>query len=49
MDDVWSGFMHQDLDGLLLSVGTKYPKSRLEKIARIVSTVPDGVKLLEKS
>ncbi len=49
MANVWSGFMHQDLDGLLLSVGTKYPKSRLEKIAKIVSTVPVGVKLLRKA
>ena len=49
MADVWSGFMHQDLDGLLLSVGTKYPKSRLENIARIVSTVPEDVKLLRKA
>ena len=49
MADVWSGFMHQDLDGLLLSVGTKYPTSRLEKIAKIVSTVPEGVKLLRKA
>ncbi len=49
MANVWSGFMHQDLDGLLLSVGTKYPKSRLENIAKIVSTVPEGVKLLRKA
>ncbi len=49
MDNVWSGFMHQDLEGLLLSVGTKYPKSRLENIARIVSTVPEGVKFLRKA
>jgi len=49
MDNVWSGFMHQDLDGLLLSVGTKYPKSHLENIARTVSTVPEGVKFLRKA
>jgi len=49
MADVWSGFMHQDLDGLLLSVGTKYPKSRLENIAKIISTVPEDVKLLRKA
>ncbi len=49
MGNVWSGFMHQDLDGLLLSVGTKYPKSKLEKIAKIVSTVPQGVKFLRKA
>ena len=49
MDNIWSGFMHQDLEGLLLSVGTKYPKSHLNSIARIVSTVPDGVKFLRKA
>ncbi len=49
MDDVWSGFMEQDLDGLLLSVGTKYPQKKLESIARVVSTVPDGVKFLRKA
>ncbi|MCH7783992.1 MAG: 2-oxoglutarate dehydrogenase E1 component [Bacteroidetes bacterium] len=48
MDNIWSGFMQQDLDGLLLSVGTKYPKKKLEKIAEIVSTVPTGVKFLKK-
>ena len=48
MDNVWSGFMDQDLDGMLLSVGTKYPKSRLENIAKVVSTVPDNVKFLRK-
>ncbi len=49
MGNIWSGFMHQDLDGLLLSVGTKYPKSKLEKITKIVSTVPEGVKFLRKA
>ena len=49
MDNVWHSFMHQDLDGLLLSVGTKYPLKNLENIARIVSTVPKGVKFLRKA
>ena len=35
MDNVWHGFMHQDLEGLLLSVGTKYPKKNLEKIKNV--------------
>jgi len=48
MDNVWHSFMHQDLEGLLLSVGTKYPKKNLENIAEIVSTVPEGVKFLRK-
>ncbi len=49
MDNVWHGFMQQDLDGLLLSVGTKYPIKKLESIAKIVSTVPEGVKFLRKA
>jgi 2-oxoglutarate dehydrogenase E1 component len=49
MDNIWSGFMDQDLDGMLLSVGTKYPAKNLENIARVVSTVPEGVKFLRKA
>ena len=49
MDNVWHSFMQQDLDGLLLSVGTKYPIKNLKNIAKIVSTVPDGVKFLRKA
>ena len=49
MENVWSGFMEQDLDGMLLSVGTKYPKKNLENIAKIVSTVPNGMKFLRKA
>lgn len=49
MDNVWHGFMSQDRDAMLLSVGTKYPQSHLENIARVVSTVPEGVKFLRKA
>ncbi|MEN8185838.1 MAG: 2-oxoglutarate dehydrogenase E1 component [Bacteroidota bacterium] len=49
MDNVWHGFMQQDIDGMLLSVGTKYPKKKLENIARLVSSVPGGVKFLRKA
>ena len=49
MDNVWSGFMKQDMEGMLLSVGTKYPKKNLVNIAKVVSTVPDGVKFLRKA
>ncbi|MCF6294585.1 MAG: 2-oxoglutarate dehydrogenase E1 component [Flavobacteriaceae bacterium] len=49
MDNIWHSFMYQDLEGLLLSVGTKYPKKNLQKIAEIVSTVPKGVKFLRKA
>ncbi len=49
MDNVWHGFMQQDVEGMLLSVGTKYPQKNLENIAKIASTVPDGVKFLRKA
>ncbi len=49
MDNVWHSFMRQDLDGLLISVGTKYPQKNLEHIAKVVSTVPEGVKFLSKA
>ena len=49
MNNLWSGFMSQDLDGMLLSVGTKYPQKNLKGIAKLVSTVPEGVKFLRKA
>ncbi|MEN8123639.1 MAG: 2-oxoglutarate dehydrogenase E1 component [Bacteroidota bacterium] len=49
MGNIWSGFMQQDINGMLLSVGTKYPKKNLENIAHIVSTVPENVKFLRKA
>ncbi len=49
MDNVWHGFMQQDVEGMLLSVGTKYPEKNLKSIAELVSTVPDGVKFLRKA
>ena len=49
MDNVWHGFMQQDVEGMLLSVGTKYPQKNLENIAKIASTVPEGVKFLRKA
>ena len=49
MDNIWSGFMRQDREAMLLSVGTKYPKKYLENLARLVSTVPEGMKFLRKA
>ncbi len=49
MDNVWHGFMQQDVEGMLLSVGTKYPEKNLKSITELVSTVPDGVKFLRKA
>ena len=49
MENIWSGFMEQDLEGMLLDVGTKYPLKNLQNIARVVSTVPENVKFLRKA
>ena len=49
MENIWSGFMQQDLEGMLLDVGTKYPKKNLLQLAKIVSTVPENVKFLNKA
>jgi len=49
MENIWSGFMEQDVEGMLLSVGTKYPRKNLENIAKVVSTVPEGIKFLRKA
>ncbi len=49
MENIWSGFMEQDLEGMLLDVGTKYPKKNLENIATVVSTVPENAKFLRKA
>lgn len=49
MENIWSGFMQQDLEGMLLDVGTKYPKKNLLHIAKVVSTVPENVKFLNKA
>ncbi|WP_372794339.1 2-oxoglutarate dehydrogenase E1 component [Lutibacter sp.] len=49
MQDTWESFARRDLDSMLISENTTYPKSKLETIAKIVSTVPEGVKFLRKA
>ena len=49
MEDAWEGFTRRGLKEMLYSKDTTYPKSELENIARVVSTVPDGVKFLRKA
>ncbi len=49
MQDTWEGFTRRDLDSMLISEDTTYPKSKLETIAKVVSTVPKGVKFLRKA
>ncbi len=49
MGERWTDFKRQRLDGMLLPVNTTHPKSNLESIAKIVSTVPEGVKFVRKA
>ncbi len=49
MQDTWKGFTRRGLEAMLLSDNTTYPKSKLEEIAKVVSTVPEDVKFLRKA
>ena len=49
MKDTWKDFERHRLDAMLISETTDYPKSKLEKISKVVSTVPEGVKFLRKA
>ncbi|MFH4964669.1 2-oxoglutarate dehydrogenase E1 component [Gaetbulibacter sp. M235] len=49
MEERWTGFQRKGLEEMLETVDTSYPKDKLEKIAKVVSTVPEGVKFLRKA
>jgi len=49
MQERWTGFERQHIKGMLIPTNTKYPKTNLETIAKIVSTVPEGVKFVRKA
>jgi 2-oxoglutarate dehydrogenase E1 component len=49
MEDTWTGFSKKDEKDMLLSVKTKYAKTKLENIANIVSNTPEGVKFIRKA
>jgi len=49
MEERWTDFKRQKLNVMLQSVDTSYPKKNLKNIAKIVSTVPAGVKFLRKA
>lgn len=49
MSDVWKAFKKQSLEDMLLPIKTAYPKTKLEEIGKIVSTVPEGVKFIRKA
>jgi len=49
MEERWKGFQRKGIHEMLETVETGYPKDKLENIAKIVSTVPQGVKFLRKA
>ncbi len=49
MQETWSDFTRRKADAMLISEDTSYPKNKLEEIAKVVSTVPEGVKFLRKA
>jgi len=49
MQSTWKGFVRQQLEAMLSPTDTTYPIEGLKNIAKVVSTVPDGVKFLRKA
>ncbi len=49
MENTWKGFERKFLEDMLLPTKTTYPKKNLEGIAKIISTVPEGVKFIRKA
>ncbi len=49
METIWKGFLRKGVGEMLLPVNTNYDKERLKNIAKIIATVPQGVKFLRKA
>ena len=49
MEERWKGFQRKGYEEMLEKVDTSYPKEKLENIAKVVSSVPKGVKFLRKA
>jgi 2-oxoglutarate dehydrogenase E1 component len=49
MQSTWSEFERQQLASMLQPEDTTYPVEKLKDIAKVVSTVPEGVKFLRKA
>ncbi|NJB71009.1 2-oxoglutarate dehydrogenase E1 component [Saonia flava] len=49
MQERWTDFERQGLEGMLLAVDSSYPKEHLKNIAKVISTVPEGVKFVRKA
>ena len=49
MKSTWEAFDREDLSTMLEPVDTSYKATKLKHIAKVVSTVPEGVKFLRKA
>ena len=49
MEERWTDFERQRLEGMLKPIDSSYAKDNLKNIAKIVSTVPEGVKFVRKA
>ncbi|WNH14275.1 2-oxoglutarate dehydrogenase E1 component [Thalassobellus suaedae] len=49
MQERWTNFQRQGLEGMLKVADTTFPENNLKNISKIVSTVPEGVKFLRKA
>mgnify|MGYP001581163797 FL=1 len=49
MEDTWKDFVREKLKAMLSPIETGYPLKKLQGIAKVVSTVPDGVKFVRKA
>ncbi len=49
MAKTWDAFIRAGLEKMLAPTNTTYSKKKLQNIAKVVSTVPDGVKFIRKA
>jgi 2-oxoglutarate dehydrogenase E1 component len=49
MQETWKDFSRKKLDTMLQPTDTSFPNSKLKEIAKVISTVPEGVKFLRKA
>ena len=49
MKSTWEGFERQDKDAMLTTIDTTYSEDKLNNIAKVVSTVPEGANFVRKA
>ncbi len=49
MKSTWEGFERQDKEAMLTALDTTYPEDKLNNIAKVVSTVPEGANFVRKA